>query len=227
MNRTFLLKATAVATLTLAGVAAPASSAQAQNVINFTGSANVRDEAPGGGGAFLLVDFLTGGAAGYGAPGTVTTIRDTDLPGVGLGETGLLKDLRASQQGFTDLPVASFLTVGGYTFTLSGGDLGSTFGPITLVEAGPNTLATFNVNGMVTGGAFGSAQTAFNGVFTTQFVNVKPNDLFNRINQGGTENASFSATLAVAAVPEPSTYALLATGIAGLGAVARRRRQSA
>jgi hypothetical protein len=226
MNRTYLLKATAVATLSLAAVAAPAA-ARAQNVINFTGSANVRDEAPGGGGAFLLIDFLAGGTPGFGVAGTVTTIPDTDLPGVGIGQAGTIADLRASGAGFTGTPVSPFLTVGGYTFTLTGTDAGNAFGPVSLFQQGANTLAVFNVAGTVTGGALGAAAAAFSGAFTTQFVNTDPGKLFNQINSGGTANASYSATLAVAAVPEPSTYALLATGISALGLVARRRRQQA
>ncbi len=226
MNRSFFLKATAVATLSIGALAAP-TAAQAQNVINFTGSANVRDALPGGGGDFLLIDFLTNAVPGFGTAGTVTTIPDTDLPGVGIGATGQLRDLRASSTGFTGTPVSPFLTVGGYTFTLTGSDLGNTFGPVSLFPVGSNTLATFNVNGTVTGGAFGSTINPFNGTFTTQFVNIAPAALFNQINSGGTANASFSATLTVAAIPEPSTYALLATGMGALGLVARRRRQQA
>jgi len=226
MNRSFFLKATAVATLSFAGLAAPAA-AQTQNVLNFTGSANVRDETPGGGGDFLLIDFLTNAVPGFGTAGTVTTIPDTDLPGVGIGQVGTLTDLRASATGFTGAPISPFLTIGGYTFTLTGSDQGNVFGPVSLFPVGSNTLATFNVNGTVTGGAYGSTVNPFNGTFTTQFVNITPAALFNQINSGGTANASFSATLTVAAIPEPSTYALLATGMGALGLVARRRRQQA
>ena len=40
-------------------------------------------------------------------------------------------------------------------------------------------------------------------------------------------SAIASAELAVAAVPEPETYALMLLGLAGMGAVARRRRTAA
>jgi hypothetical protein len=231
MIRTSFLKAAAAAALSLAALAGTSTAAQAQHTINFEGAANVRDETPGGGGDFLLVDFLTHDVTGYGAPGTVTTVARTDLPGVGAGRTGLLMDLRASSAGFTGLPMASFFTVGDYTFALTGTDLGNAagFGPISLFEAGPHTFATFNVSGTVTGGAYGAAGRAYNGAFSTQFLNVTPAQLFNRVNAGGTPDASFSATLAVApanVVPEPSTYALLATGIGALGLVARRRARA-
>ena len=40
-------------------------------------------------------------------------------------------------------------------------------------------------------------------------------------------SAIASAELAVAAVPEPETYALMLLGLAGIGVVARRRRAEA
>lgn len=231
MNRTFFLKATAVAALSVAGLVGSSTAAQAQNTINFEGSANVRDETPGGGGDFLLIDFLTNNMTGYGAPGTVKTVERTDLPGVAAEQTGTLMDLRASSTGFTGIPMASFFTVGDYTFSLTGTDMGNAagFGPISLFEAGPHTFATFNVSGTVTGGAYGAEGRAYNGAFSTQFLNVTPAQLFNQVNAGGTPDASFSATFAVApqnVVPEPSTYALLATGIGALGLVARRRKSA-
>ena len=81
------------------------------------------------------------------------------------------------------------------------------------------------MSGFVTGGTYGTAQVAYTGVFTAQFAGQSPSTVFNAINSGGTLPVAFSAEFNV--VPEPSTYALLATGIAGLGLVARRRRQQA
>ena len=211
-----------------AGVMMSATAALAQNVVNFEGSVNVRDETPGGGGSFLLIDFLTGATAGFGTAGTFTTVRETDLAGVSLGQTGSSMDLRASSTGFTGLPMTNFVTVGGYTFTLTGSSLGNAFGPVSLFPVGGNTIAAFDVMGTVMGGAFGTASRTFGGTFTTQFNNVTPQQLVAQIDQGGTANASFSATLNIAGptqvVPEPSTYLLLATGIGALGMVARRRR---
>ena len=217
------------ATLSFGALTASATLVQAQNVINFEGAVNVRDEMPGGGGDFLLIDFLTGATAGFGTAGTFTTVRETDLAGVTLGQTGSIMDLRASATGFTGLPMTNFVTVGGYTFTLTGSSLGNTFGPVSLFPVGGNTIAAFDVMGTVMGGAFGTTSRTFGGTFTTQFNNVTPQQLVAQIDQGGTANASFSATLNIAAgpsqvVPEPSTYLLLATGIGALGLVARRRR---
>jgi len=81
-------------------------------------------------------------------------------------------------------------------------------------------------SGGVTGGAL-MAGTTYNGVFTAQFVNQTPTQVFQTISTGGTAAASFSATfVASSTVPEPSTYVLLATGIGALGLVARRRRSN-
>lgn len=53
------------------------------------------------------------------------------------------------------------------------------------------------------------------------------------IDFGGTsnfvayDNVTFGSAVPVPGIPEPSTYALMALGLAGIGAVVRRRRQSA
>jgi hypothetical protein len=85
--------------------------------------------------------------------------------------------------------------------------------------------AFFSVRGTVTGGAYGAAGAAYNGLFTAQFADLTAAQVLDTINSGGQLTArSFSAEFAV--IPEPSTYALLATGIGALGFVARRRRNA-
>jgi hypothetical protein len=208
-----------------AGIVMSATTAMAQNtILNFEGSANVRDETAGGGGSFLLIDFLTGSVPGFGTPGTATVVPQTDLVGVSTGTVGSINDLRASSTTFTGIP-QTLLTVGGFTFTLTGTDAGNAFGPVSLFQAGPNVFATFNVLGTVTGPA--SFNGNFSGAFSTQFLNTTAAAVFASIDAGGTQNASYSATFALtpsSTVPEPSTYVLLATGIGALGMVARRRR---
>lgn len=234
MNR-FIIRATAVATLSFAAVAATATTVSAQDRLNFNGSARVADQ-PGSGGANLLIDFLAGAPEPItsGTPtGTVfavPTISGTFLPEISAGTQGTIQDLVISNSGIVGLPINPFLTMGGYTFTLTGAPAGNTFGPISLFDVGTGTNATFGVNGFVTGGDFGATQRSYTGVFTAQFAGLTPQQVFNTINTGGSFPVAFSAEFVVApqsVIPEPSTYALMGTGLGMLGFFARRRRVKA
>ncbi|HYW51019.1 MAG TPA: PEP-CTERM sorting domain-containing protein [Gemmatimonadaceae bacterium] len=229
MNRSVFTKATFVATLAVGAFMAPVSSASAQDRLNFEGSANLLDQ-PGSGGVNLLIDFLTGSPPTVGGTptGTVTVVPTTTIPGIANGSTGIIQDLVSSPTSFVGLPIANFLTVGGYTFSLQSAPSGSTFGPITLIGTGTGTIGFFGVRGTVTGGAYGTTGTTYQGVFTAQFAGLTPTEVFARIDAGGTLPVSFSAEFVTASViPEPSTYALMATGLGFLGFVARRRRTQA
>jgi hypothetical protein len=233
MYGTHFFKATMVATLAFGAVAATSTTADAQR-LNFNGAANVLNQ-PGSGGANLLVDFLAGSPEPIlaGTPtGTVfatPTISGPFATTIVPGTQGVIQDLVASSGGFLGLPVSPFLTIGGFTFTIMSAPAGNTFGPVSLFDIGSGTVATFGVRGMVTGGAFGTTGAEYTGVFSSQFSGLNPSQVFNAINSGGTLPVAFSAEFNVmsSVVPEPSTYALLATGIAGLGLIARRRRQQA
>lgn len=226
------------------GVVLTATSASAQ-ILNFGGSAVFRDQ-PGSGGANLFVDFLqavapsTEPTQANTTGGIVSAVPTTTFPGVvtsPIGTTGQIQDLIIGSGGVLGastgagvsaggLPIANFLTIGGYTFSLTGSTTGGTFGGITLTATEFGTAATFGVTGGVTGAGV-TANTMYNGVFTAQFVNQTPEQVFNTIASGGQQAASFSATFVAtpgSVVPEPSTYVLLATGIGALGMVARRRR---
>lgn len=228
MTRTMFVRAATVATLSFGAVA----TAQAQNtVLNFNGSANIQDPNPApNAGNTLLLDFLLNGTTAGATPGTVRAVEQTDLIGVTSGVTqGAITDMTVDGSGFVGTP-QTFVTIGGYTFTLTGSDnsTGNTFGPISLFQQGRNTFATFNVNGTVAGPGLNAGSTFF-GSFSTQFNNITPNALFSRIDRGVITNASFSATFNIAqnVVPEPSTYALMGSGVAMLGFFARRRRTQA
>ena len=232
INRSIFVQAAAIATRSLGAALAPAS-AEALRRMNVTGSANLMNQ-PGSGGANLLVDFLFGSpepTTGGTPTGTVTavpTISGVFSPLVTVGSQGTIQDLVVSSTAFVGTPVSNFLTIGGYTFSLTGGPSGNSFGPISLFNIGTGTVASFGVNGVVTGGAFGTSGQAYQGVFTAQFSGLTPDQVFNTINTGGALNAvSFSAEFTVGVIPEPSTYALLASGLGALGLVARRRRNQA
>ena len=238
MNRTFLFKATAVATLSFGAVAAASGTAVAQtgSRVNLTGSALVGNQ-PGSNGANLLIDFLAGSPEPITAGTPTGTFTATQVingvfvapGGITSGAQGTIQDLTASNGGFGSLPVANFLTIGGYSFSLTSAPNGNTFGPISLFDTGTGTAATFGVNGVVTGPGL-SDPYFYTGVFTAQFAGRNPSQVFTDINEGTNLPVGFSAELTIGAnsvVPEPSTYALLATGMGALGVVARRRRQQA
>jgi len=233
MNR-FIVRATAVATLSFAAVAASATTASAQDRLNFNGSARVADQ-PGSGGANLLIDFLSGApeptvsGTPTGTVFAVPTISGTFPPEISAGTQGVIQDLVVGAGGIVGLPVNPFLVMGGYTFTVTSAPQGNAFGPISLFDVGTGTNANFGVMGTVTGGDFGASVRNYSGVFTAQFAGLTPAQVFNTINSGGAFPVAFSAEFVVAAqsvVPEPSTYALMGTGLGMLGFFARRRRRT-
>ena len=234
----FITKVATFASLSLGAVAAPAL-AQPADVLNVVGQAQV--SSPGAGSGYpLYIDFLSGGqyppgTVGLGVPGNVFSGNATGLFSTVPGNTnGTIQDLTVSANGSSTTTnpssaAASFMTIGGYTFTLTGAPAGSTFGPITLSDQSGGAIASFSVNGMVAGPGLTTGST-YNGIFTAQFVGETSAQVFNQINNGGSPVVTFSANFAAtpaSTVPEPSTYALMGAGLAGLFAAARRRRQSA
>ena len=228
-----ILKATAVAALTVG----TASVAAAQTgLLNVAGQAQIRSQAPTAD-APLFIDIFAGGATfpptvpGFGTPGTVyagtTTGIFTSIMG---GMAGVMNDLTITPTSIATTPGGPLLTIGAYTFTLgpvvqgTGGTVN--FGPIVLEDRATGAVADLLVRGNVTGGACVPFCT-YNGVLTAQFAGQTAAQVFNQINSGGTPTVTFSANFNATVIPEPSTYALLATGISALGLVARRRRQQA
>jgi len=211
---------------------------QTESRLNFTGSANLSNQ-PGSNGENLLIDFLSGnppvvGGSPSGNVRAVPTVSGSFMPGISLGMVGSIRDLVVSSTGImgtpvnTGLPINTFVSFGDYSFSLNSATTGNTFGPISLFEISTGTLATFGVTGFANGG--GLMNQLYSGVFTAQFAGKSPADVLNAINtNNGALPVSFSAEFVLGptnVVPEPSTYALMATGIAGLGFMARRRRSN-
>jgi hypothetical protein len=228
LTRSFINTAAFAVTMALA--AAPGAAVAQNTVLNFAGTAKINDPNPAVGvGNALVIDFLQrdGGILVEGAtPGTIE-VGSEDFDDVSAGQLGTINDLVASSGPAALAPLGSFVQIGAYTFTLTGTTAGNAFGPISLFQLGSNVLAGFDVVGTVTGGAFGTTVRNFSGVFSTQFNNITTTDLAARIDAGEGVQSDYSARFEIAAavVPEPSTYALLASGVVVLGAFARRRNQ--
>ena len=230
MHGTFSRITLAVAGLALTAAVSP-TSAEAQSHLNVRGSASYSS---GPMGSNLLVDFLSAGQVAGPPSGTVQaieTINGEFTPEIEVGTTGVIQDLQFSGGSIVGAPVADFLTIGGYTFTLEGVEAGGNFGPISLFAITPTTtILSYGVFGTVTGPDFASPRN-YLGVFSSQFSGQSVAQVQNAImSPNGTLPVSFSAEFIVAdaqVVPEPATVALLGTGIAGLGLFGLRRRNTA
>jgi hypothetical protein len=229
-----ILKAAAVVALSVATAGAASAQTGLLNVVGQAQLSSTSASAP------LFIDFLTGAnfpptQTGIGTAGTVFAGNTTGIF-AGVSGTGTMNDLTINATGTTINTVPAgqnLLTIGQFTFTLgpvlqgTGGTIN--FGPIVLEDRGGSAVADLNVQGRVSGGVCGNMMCTYTGIVTAQFAGQTSAQVFNAISNGqATPIVTFSANFAATQViPEPSTYALLATGIGALGFVARRRRQQA
>lgn len=232
MIRSILGRTALAATVAVAAITISAPAAQAQR-LNFAGAAQV--STVGTTTSSVLIDFLSGltDPITPGAPSgnvfATPTIDPPFAPSIVSGTRGTIADLTTTTTSFASLPIANFVQFGAYTFSLTSAPAGSSFGPVTLVNVGgTGTSAFFGVRGVVTGGVYGMAGANYEGVFTLQFAGRTPDQVLADIARpGGISGVAVSSEFLVTSViPEPSTYALLATGLGALGLTAARRRRS-
>ena len=189
----------------------------------------------GAGNQAALLDFYNGGTDSAGNSGSNY--------GVSFGGNALsLVDADAGGSGnFANEPSPStimfFLSGTAVLNYAPGFTSGFSFYYSSSTDADVNVYSGENATGTLLGTIHLNAQ-AFNGCSgdpTGQFCNwsaagvafagiAKSIDFGGTVNQTGYDNITFGSS--VPTIPEPSTYALMALGLAGVGAIARRRKSA-
>jgi hypothetical protein len=146
MQRTFFTRAAVGAAFSLAAIAATSATAEAQR-LNFIARVNVQN-APNP--AFLLLDFLevtrstrrASSRHARSAPSRrAPTIQLPFRPSIVSGTEGVIQDLTVSPDGVVGAPIAQFLTLGAYTFSLDG-SVQAPAGPTPSAPSSSSTTAS-------------------------------------------------------------------------------------
>lgn len=222
-------KSAAGAALAFGIMASTAATAVAQtgSGLSFEGRARVglQPGAP----TNLLIDALQGFVTPGTPVGTVIALSTDGVfatpGGIVPGVQGTIQDLVVNMSGVVGRPITNFLTIGGFTFSLTSTPVGNTGSPVSLFEVAGSTTASLAVNGRVTGPGLGDDAFRYQGLFTAAFPGRTPAELAATVNSGQNLEVFFTSEFVVGTVPEPSTYALTAAGLVVLLGAARRRKR--
>ncbi len=92
-----------------------------------------------------------------------------------------------------------------------------------------SSIASFTVDGYLTDTNNPGVQTAFTGIFTTQFESESYQQVVATIEGGGVVDASYSATFITTSTPEPASMLTMLSGgllLIGVGAFGKKLRRS-
>ncbi|MES2522104.1 MAG: PEP-CTERM sorting domain-containing protein [Gemmatimonadota bacterium] len=247
MIRKFMVKAVTAGALALS-VSATAAQAQiiAGSTLNFGGSVDLADA----GAAGIVLDFNpqtilstgpnTGSFAGitFGQTGTISdfTAGTGAVAGIPLASFGGYTFSITNILPGTFSPAACSLPAAAGQTCTPPQLPGTTISPFNLVnQTATTSTASFQLAGIVTQTSTG-ATANYQGLFTAQFIGQNSLSyqqvlaaLSGGVGTPGLPGVSFSATFTTGpstVIPEPSTYALMAAGLAGIGFLARRRRST-
>lgn len=229
--------------LCLSAAAVPAAAQFGSNLIT-NGNAEAGLGSPSGNDVVAVPGWTTTGnftvvqyTAGGGFPGPTSpgpAVRGANFFAGGPDNAASSATQSLSFAGFAGLP--GLVDGGGVGFTLSGylGGFETQNDNATLtaefLNAGATTIGSAAIGSVFAadrGGVTGLLSRSFAGVVPVGTRSVRFTLAMTRTdgayNDGYADNLSFTLTSSV--VPEPSSYALVAAGLAGVGAAARRRRR--
>ena len=226
----------------IAAFALSAQAAQGQVVGTFNASGSATIAKPPTVGAPATITFTSSTTVG-----TSPTPDGIFLP-IAPGTTGITQTITVGSGAYS---VPNFFQIAGYTFSITNvtpGNYASTScsdpaaagqtctipgTPFNLVNTaaggGLNSTLSFSVSGLVT---VPSATTYdYSATFTSQFTSSYQ-QVINEMDSGGTAPNSYSVVLqatqpGVTTTPEPTTFAMLGSGLLGLVGMVRVRRRAA